>query len=229
MKSTREALKELLAVHRACTVAEASAELGLHQANIRRHFEVMRAEGLVDVDIQRHVVGRPAYVYRLTERAEEMTGHYPRLVRRMFNRLSTLSAADVASDGRPLVEQVFEGVADDIAVAYRPSVTGATVAERVAETSDALKAEGIVDHWRKDEDGYHLMNTSCPYRRAAEASDAPCHADRRTVELLVQAPVAQVSRMVDGNAQCEYVVQEIRAAAMKQGSGSEAPETSAQN
>jgi predicted ArsR family transcriptional regulator len=157
-----------------------------------------------------------------------MSGHYPRLVRRMFTRLATLSAADVATDGRPLVEQVFEGVADDIAVAYRPSVTGATVGERVAETSDALKAEGIVDHWRKDEDGYHLMNTSCPYRRAAEASDAPCHADRKTVELLVQAPVAQVSRMVDGQAQCEYVVQEIRAAAAKQGSGEHATEVSRQ-
>ncbi|HEY7802429.1 MAG TPA: ArsR family transcriptional regulator [Dehalococcoidia bacterium] len=228
MKSTREALKELLAAHGACTVAQAATDLGLHQANIRRHFEVMRAEGLVDVDIQRHVVGRPAYVYRLTERAEEMSGHYPRLVRRMFTRLATLSAADVATDGRPLVEQVFEGVADDIAVAYRPSVTGATVGERVAETSDALKAEGIVDHWRKDEDGYHLMNTSCPYRRAAEASDAPCHADRKTVELLVQAPVAQVSRMVDGQAQCEYVVQEIRAAAAKQGSGEHATEVSRQ-
>jgi hypothetical protein len=35
--------------------------------------------------------------------------------------------------------------------------------------------------------------------------------------------------MVDGQTQCEYVVQEIRAAAMKQGSGSDAPEASAQN
>ncbi|MBF6599748.1 MAG: ArsR family transcriptional regulator [Dehalococcoidia bacterium] len=218
MKSTREALRELLAAHGECTVAQAAAELGLNQANIRRHFEVMRAEGLVDVDIQRHVIGRPAYVYRLTERAEELTAHYPRLVRRLFSRLNVLSASDAASDGRPLVEQVFEGVADDVAGVYRPAVTGATLAERVAETSDALKGEGIVDHWRKDEDGYHLMNTSCPYRKAAEASDAPCHADRKTVELLVQAPVAQISRMVDGQPQCEYVVQEIRAAAGMPGS-----------
>ena len=52
------------------------------------------------------------------------------------------------------------------------------------QTSEALKDEGIVDHWRKDDDGFHLMNTACPYRKAAEASDAPCHADHRVVELL---------------------------------------------
>lgn len=210
MKSTRESLRDLLAAHGECTVAQAATELALNQANIRRHFEVLRAEGLVDVSIQRHVVGRPAYVYRLTERAEELNGHYPRLVRRLFNRLSTLTPEAVASDGRPVVEQVLDGVADDLAGAYRPVVTGVTLEQRVAETSDALKGEGIVDHWHKEDDGYHLTNTTCPYRKAAEASDAPCHADRRTVELLVQAPVAQVHRMVDGSAHCEYVVQEIR-------------------
>ncbi|MHB8376564.1 MAG: helix-turn-helix transcriptional regulator [Dehalococcoidia bacterium] len=211
MKSTREVLRDLLATHGECTVAQAAAELGLNQANIRRHFDVMRAEGLVDVRIQRHDVGRPAYVYRLTERAEELNAHYPRLVSRMLRRLGTLSPDGVAADGRPLTEQLLDGLADELAVAYRPLVNGLTLQDRVAETSDALRAEGIVDHWRKEPDGYHLMNTACPYRKAAEASDAPCQADRRTVELLVQAPVAQVSRMVDGHAQCEYVVREIRA------------------
>ena len=213
MKSTRETLRDLLGVHGECTVAHAAAELGLNQANIRRHFEVMRAEGLVDVRIQRGDIGRPSYVYHLTERAEEQNAHYPRLVSRMMQRLSSLSPDEIVADGRPVVEQVLDSLADDLADAYRPQVTGPTLQERVAETSDALKAEGIVDHWRKESDGFHLMNTTCPYRKAAEASDAPCHADRKTVELLVQAPVAQVSRMVDGHAQCEYIVQEIRSAA----------------
>jgi predicted ArsR family transcriptional regulator len=101
---------------------------------------------------------------------------------------------------------LFEGVAHDIAGAYRSSVTGSSIEERVAQTSEALKDEGIVDHWRKDADGFHLMNTACPYRKAAEASQAPCHADHRTVELLVGAPVEQVTRMVDGHHMCEYVV-----------------------
>jgi predicted ArsR family transcriptional regulator len=208
VKSTRETLRDLLAAHGECTVGQAAAELRLNQANIRRHFEVMRAEGLVDVRIQRHGAGRPSYVYSLTERAEELNAHYPRLVGRMLRYLSELSPDDVATDRRPIVEQVLDGVAGELADAYRPSVTGASLEARVAETSEALKTEGIVDHWRKDADGYHLMNTWCPYRKAAEASDAPCHADRRTVELLVQAPVAQVARMVDGFAQCEYVVRE---------------------
>lgn len=204
MKSTRDLMRDLLAARGGATAGEIALALGFNQANIRRHLEVMRAEGLVDVTVQRHEIGRPAYVYKLTERAEEMSSHYPRLVNRMVRQLAAMPEA------APLLEQVFAGVAADVAGSYRPQVTGATVRERVAETSAVLKDEGIVDHWRKDDDGYHLMNTSCPYRKAAELSAAPCHADHQVVQTLIGAPVEQVTRIVDGASVCEYVVREIR-------------------
>jgi len=205
MKSTRELIRDLLAARTEATVGEISAELGLNQANIRRHLDALRAEGLADARIQRGDIGRPSYVYRLTERAEEQSAHYPRLVHRLFRRIAALPE-DQAASGQALLGQAFDGMAEDIAGTYRLQVTGSTVEQRVAETSVALRDEGIVDHWRKDADGYHLMNTCCPYRRAAEASDAPCHADHRVIEMLVGMPVDQVSRMIDGNATSEYVV-----------------------
>ncbi len=204
MKTTRDTMRELLAARGEATVADLAGALGMNAANIRRHLEVMRAEGLVDVSIQRHSLGRPSYIYKLTERAEELSAHYPRLVNRMVRTLAALP--DGA--GTAVLEQVFDGVAEDVAGAHRPEVTGATLRERVAQTSVALKDEGIVDHWRQEADGYHLMNTTCPYRKAAEASDAPCHADHKTVELLVGAPVEQVTTMIGGHSICEYVVRE---------------------
>jgi predicted ArsR family transcriptional regulator len=200
MQSTRDQIRELLAVRGEAGVAEIATTLAMNQANIRRHLEVMRAEGLVDIRVQRHEVGRPAYMYRLTERALELTAHYPRLVNRLVKRLAAMP------DAKPMLEQVFDGVADEVTQSYRPMVTGSTIEERVAETSVALKEEGIVDHWRRDPDGFHLMNTTCPYRKAAEITDAPCHADHKVVESLVGAPVEQVSRIVDGQHVCEYVV-----------------------
>lgn len=206
-------MRDVLAARREATVGEIARTLGLNQANIRRHLEVLRAEGLVDVRLRRQDIGRPSFVYRLSERAEEQNAHYPRLLNRMVRRLAAMPAGESGASGPEVLERVFDGVAEEVAVIHGPMVTGATVAERVAETSEALKDEGIVDHWRRDADGYHLMNTVCPYRKAAEASDAPCHADRKTVELLVGAPVEQVARMVDGHVMCEYVVRAPNGAA----------------
>jgi len=195
-------MRELLSARGEATVADIADALDMNQANIRRHLEVMGSEGLVDIRLQRHEVGRPAYVYRLSERAMDLAAQYPRLVNRLVKRLAALP------DSNPVLSQVFDGVADEVAGAYRSMVTGATVGERVAETSIALREEGIVDHWRKDADGFHLMNTNCPYRKAAEVTDAPCHADHKVVQLLVGAPVEQVSRIVDGQHVCEYVVRD---------------------
>jgi predicted ArsR family transcriptional regulator len=76
----------------------------------------------------------------------------------------------------------------------------------VAQTSRALKREGIVDEWASGADGYHLKNAACPYKQAALASRLPCESDRRVIELLVAAPVEQVSRIADGQSVCEYIV-----------------------
>ena len=78
MKSTRAQIRDLLAASREATVGEIAGNLHLNPANIRRHLEVMRAEGLVDIRVQRREIGRPSYVYSLTERAEEQSAHYPR-------------------------------------------------------------------------------------------------------------------------------------------------------
>src|SRR4051812_48226286 len=126
MKSTRDNIRDLLAARSEATVGDIAAELALNQANIRRHLEVMRAEGLVDIRMQRHEIGRPSYVYRLTERAEEMSAHYPRLVNRMVKQLATMP------DAAQRLAQVFDGVAADVAGSHRPQVQGVTLAERVA-------------------------------------------------------------------------------------------------
>ena len=198
-------MRELLAARGEATVGVIADALSMNQANIRRHLEVMRAEGLVDITIEKHEVGRPAYVYRLTERALELNAHYPRLVNRLVKGMAA------RADAKPMLEQVFDGVANEVTDAYRSMVRGLTVGQRVAETAAALKEEGIVDHWRKDDDGFHLMNTSCPYRKAAEVTDAPCHADHKVVQALVGAPVEQMTRIVDGHQMCEYLVRDTEA------------------
>ena len=42
-----------------------------------------------------------------------MSGHYPRLVNRMFRRIAALPA-EQAAVGQVLLEQVFDGVAEDV-------------------------------------------------------------------------------------------------------------------
>jgi predicted ArsR family transcriptional regulator len=190
------------------TVAELVDVLGIGQASVRRHLDHLRVEGLADVRLERHGVGRPAFVFYPTEAGDERTpAGYSRLLSRLYAGLCSLDKARVRGrDGAELLRTAFGAAAEQIAQEHRNEVAADSLEGRVAQTSHALQSEGIVDNWAKREDGYHLTNSACPYRQAAVASRGACELDRRAIELLVAAPVRQTGRIVDGHSACEYVV-----------------------
>ena len=208
MESTKSQIVGLLRSSGGATVHQLVSSLRMSPGAVRRHLDGLRAEGLVDARPLRHLVGRPAFVFHLTEQGEEASaGGYSRLLNRMFRGLLGMEQGEVAGGtGQEVLEKLFQEVAEQMARDHRPEVAGPTLEERVAQASQALHAEGIVERWDRVPEGFRLVNVACPYRRAAQVSDAPCHSDRLAIELLVGQPVEQIGRVVQGHPYCEYVV-----------------------
>ncbi|HWQ28558.1 MAG TPA: ArsR family transcriptional regulator [Dehalococcoidia bacterium] len=232
MQTTRNKVLDFIRQRGESTAAEVAAALDLSVPAARRHLDLLRAEGLVDVRVVRHGVGRPSFVFFLTEEAEELApAGYTRLLTRVVDRLVHLTPDRVSGrQGRDLLGQVFEDVALDVAEAHRGEVTGVTLEERVEQVSEALRREGIVDTWRRLDSGYVLANHVCPYRRAALATEDACRSDRLAIQLLLDAPVEQVGRIAAGDPCCEYVVRapeteqrKTRRSSKRTGAGSDAP------
>lgn len=203
MESTREQVLRLVRGHKEATVAQLAMALGLSQQAVRRHLDSLRADGLVDVRVVRHGVGRPSWVFFVTDRGEEASGRtYLQLFSRLFRHLEKSDG----ENGRAVLEQVFSGIAAEVAADHRAEVQGASLDERVAQVSRALEREGIVDDWRQEEGVFRLLNGECPYLRLAEMSDVPCRSDRQTIELLLGAQVEQIRRIADGEPLCEYII-----------------------
>ncbi len=208
IESTKEQVLHLLQARGGVTVAELTRELGVGPAAVRRHLDHLRVDGMADVRAERHGVGRPAFIFYATADAEErVPAGYSRLLSRMYRGLSALDEEQVRGrDGPQVLRTVLQGVAQQVAGEHSADVTAESLEGRVAQTTESLRREGIVDEWTPSSDGYHLTNSACPYRHAAQAAHGTCELDRRTIELLVAAPVRQVSRIVDGQPVCEYIV-----------------------
>jgi predicted ArsR family transcriptional regulator len=208
VESTRDQILRQIRGHREMTVAQLAETLQLSPQAVRRHLDGLRADALIDVKQVRHGVGRPALMFFVTERGEELGGRtYVQLLSRMFRHLEKLDAGKVSgASGKQVVEQVFSGIAEEVAADHRAEVRGETLDQRVEEASRALHQEGIVDGWERDGESFHLVNGDCPYLKLAEMSDAACSADRHSIELLVGAQVEQTRRIVDGAPCCEYIV-----------------------
>lgn len=217
MESTKGQVLHLLQARGGATVAELAQALGVGQVSVRRHLDHLRVEGLADVRVERHGVGRPAFVFYPTEAAEErVPAGYSRLLSRLYRGLSSLDERQVRSrDGAQVLRTVFERVAEQVTHEHEAEVAADSLERRVAQTAQALEQEGIVDGWAKETDSYRLINAACPYRQAALATHGPCELDRRVIELLVRAPVRQVSRIADGQPRCEYIVAAARTVGLK--------------
>lgn len=203
METTRDQVLRIVRGHKDATVAQIAEALGLTHQAVRRHLDGLRADGLIDARLVRHGVGRPSLVFSATALGEERAGHtYMQLLSRLFRSIER----EPEGERKQLLEEMFSGIAREVAREHLPEVRGQTLDERVAEVTRALEAEGIADGWTKEGDVFHIHNNECPYLRLAALSDAPCRSDRQSIELLVGTAVEQTRRIVDGARVCEYVI-----------------------
>lgn len=181
-----------------------ATELGITPVAVRRHLDNLRADGLIDVRPVKQATGRPYYLYFATEKAlESGTVAYAELLERMLVGLGEDSA---------VIPGVIERMAESLAEKHRSDLAGAeseSAGERVQRVTASLRKDGILDEWHEAADGYHLVNGTCPYRKAAEISRLPCDSERKAIELLLGADVEQLDRIVDGSPVCEYLVRTV--------------------
>ena len=198
-EDTRSRLLAYVIDHGEASVAELAGALRLGDAGVRRHLDRLAADDLLRIRSVRQPTGRPYYAYQATEAG----------VRRQRDHSADLAARIVGeiSKREPELPRFVAGIAEQMAAAHRSEVpAGQPLEERVRGTVAALHREGILDAWEATDDGYRLRNCACPYRSAADASDAVCESDRQAIELLIGQPVAQVGSLAHGDRYCEYIV-----------------------
>jgi predicted ArsR family transcriptional regulator len=206
MQGTRQQILGLLVERREARAEELATMLNISAVAVRRHLDNLRADGLVDVHVVRQAIGRPFHAFTPSEKALAQLGNgYADLLVRVLTSVE---------EGAGLTTAVAERMAESVASRHLGEISeAASPEERIVQVTESLKEEGILDHWSAGSDGYHLVNCTCPYRRAAEVSRLPCESDRKVIEKLVGAEVLQLHRIVDGDTCCEYVVLPERRAA----------------
>lgn len=209
MERTRDQVIRILHERGECSVADLAEAIGVSAGSIRRHVDLMVADGLLDARLERKPRGRPVTRYSLSEAGEEQSSseHYQRLLGRLSPALIALSAEEIGgADGSAVLERMFDHVAESVAAQYEPRVRGESLGERVHQVTLALSEEGILEEVEDAGEFFRLRNTGCPYRSTAAENHACCTADRRTIELLLGTPVEQVTTVAAGSTVCEYLV-----------------------
>lgn len=200
MQASRQQILDYLRRERQAAVKELGQLLGLTSTGIRQHLTVLERDGLVEAREERGRVGRPALVYRLTERGDAL---YPKKYDALTNTLLEEVRAMMGSQG---LQTLLRRVAARLAAPYLERLEGRPLNERVTEATRIIEERGcLAEHARAGGDGL-IHQYSCPFPNVARRNPGVCALDVEFVRRLVGTDVRLVSSLLRGDRSCTYRV-----------------------
>ncbi len=201
-QSTRETVLHTLKSSPNSKIEELAKAANVSPVTVRHHLNSLQADGLVEVESVRCKVGRPYYTYSLSEAGHEL---FPQKYYSLTNRLIEELKNSLPPE---TVNQIFAGLVQTIVTNHKGEFEDLSFEDRLDYMVDLLETEGFLARWEKTEDGYQIIEYSCPYLSVGRTHEEVCTLDTHIMLTVLGEPVQQKSCMLDGDDCCEFTVVE---------------------
>lgn len=187
------------------TAAALGRRLKITAMAVRQHLYRFRAAGLVDYSDERRRVGRPARIWRITERAaDRFPESHAELTLEMIGAIR--SAFGEAGLEKLLVARTRQQLKDYRA---RMSDAGPSITDRARALAEIRKAQGYMAESAARADGTILLaENHCPICIAAAECQGLCREELTLFRTLFgkSATVERIDHILAGARRCAYVI-----------------------
>lgn len=197
-RTTREIILHTIKQSPQSTVEELAEAAGISPVTVRHHLNALLAEEVIEASSVRRKVGRPYYIYSLSEKGQELfPKRYVRLTSRLLDEMKGKLPANVIDD-------IFKGVVDNVLEEHHGEFEHLSLEDRLDYLVGLLSEEGFLSSWERTADGYRLVEYSCPYLSITSTHDEVCSFDRQLMRGVLQLDVIQESCMLHGSNSCQF-------------------------
>ncbi len=191
MHSTKSQILAALKRQGGCSVDELAVALGLAPMTVRQHLATLERDALVGSTEERQRLGRPHFVYTLTEKGEgSFHQHYDRIAMQLLDEVGRLDSAEIAGlSAEEKTALLFDKLADRFVARHRAQLDGLPLGQRVAAVAELLHAESGFAEWAATEHGFEIRDYNCFYRKLNGEDGAPCRWHARVLRGLLGCPV----------------------------------------
>lgn len=199
--STRDTILEAIKQANEATVDDLAKAADVSPVTVRHHLNSLQAEGLLRTHSVRRKVGRPYYVYSLSDKGhEQFPQRYLRLSSMLLDELKARFPAE-------LVSEMFSDVVRRLAAEHESRLEGLTFEERLDYLVELLAVEGFLAAWEQTDGGYLVNEYSCPYYSIGQKHSEVCSFDKQLMQIVLATDIVQNSCMLNGDPSCEFTVQ----------------------
>lgn len=198
---TREKIIMLLKRSGPMPIDRLSKELDITSMGIRQHLLSLERRGLIEYIIRKQGIGRPAFLYKLTDKADEIFPKaYQSFIIQMFNDIEK-------SEGRDKIEDIFKWRKNRLLKDMKESLSDKKgIQDKVYTLRDILESDGYMVDLTETDTSYTLKEFNCPiYRVALEFREA-CRYEPQIYKDILGREVKRLSCLADGDSSCTYVI-----------------------
>lgn len=203
MQPTRWEILQLLKRQGRATVDELSRALNMTLMGVRLHLVVLDRDGYVQRSTLRKKPGRPALVYSLTPKAEDI---FPKRYDLLAEKLLEALAQQHAS---VTVNGILETAARSLAAPLALAIDKGTLAQKVDKAGRLLDEIGAFTSWERSEGGYVIHQHNCLFYRIALRNREVCSIDTILLREMLGVDVQQRDCLLDGAGRCSFFVPDV--------------------
>lgn len=198
---TRQNIITLLKKNGGMTIEELSKKISITPMGIRQHLLSLEKKGLVSYSAKKHGIGRPGFVYMLTESADEL---FPK----SYDRLALDILKQVKkNEGQEKINRIFSWRRDKVLRQKKEALSGLTgIDELMNGLKNLLVSEGYLADLEKEGDNYILRTYNCPIRKVAAEFNEACNEELQLYRELLHRNVSMEQCMGQGSPSCVFSI-----------------------
>jgi len=196
---TREKIILLLKKHGPMPIEKLSKELNITSMGIRQHLLSLERKGLIDYVTNKKGIGRPAFLYKLTQNADSL---FPKAYHTFI--IDTLKDIE-NNEGRDKVDEIFKWRRMRLIKDTRDLLSDKTgFAEKVYGLRDLLETKGYIVELDEDENAYTLKEFNCPISQVALEYHEACKHELQFYREILGKEVKRQECLSEGDVSCTY-------------------------
>jgi predicted ArsR family transcriptional regulator len=183
------------------SVADLSKKVGITPMAVRQHLIALERQGMIHNVVKKTGIGRPVYLYGLTDRAESIFPKaYGRFINEVFQTIED-------SEGRNKIDSIFKARKDKI-LSEREGVLSELPGQgdKVRTMAEMLNQNGYMVELEEIESGYNLKQFNCPINEVAQKYNEACKYELELYRDLFGGGVQRSSCLSNGDTSCSYFI-----------------------
>ena len=196
---TREKIILLLKKRGPMAIDELSRELSITSMGIRQHLLSLERRGLIEYMTKRQGIGRPAFLYKLTAKADDLfPKEYDKFMINLFRDIEK-------NDGREKIDEILKWRRNRIVKDAKEGLADKkSIGEKMLALKEILEADGYFPEISESSTHYILKLFNCPIFKLAAEYKEVCRHDLGMFRELLGKDLNRDECINSGNPSCTY-------------------------